>query len=103
MKSDIIAARRTEPVQKTNQRQASFNASDTNATLFHIITSTLARPSVLLGASIGGFVGSISLYTLAKYMGFPYSLTTSLVWLTIGAFAGLIIESVVTLFSRRNR
>jgi len=77
--------------------------NDIEAKVFHVFSSSLARPSILLGASIGGFTGSISLYWLAKYFGFNYSASSSLIWLLAGAGIGLLIEIVVSGFRKNSK
>ena len=92
----------------TNLKSPSHSASkhnpavhnDVEAKVFHIISSSLARPSILLGASIGGFTGSVSLYWLAKYYGFNYSASSSIIWLLVGASIGLLIEIIISVFRK---
>ena len=76
--------------------------NDVEAKVFHVISSSLARPSILLGASIGGFTGSVSLYWLAKYYGFNYSASSSIIWLLVGASIGLLIEIIISVFRKSN-
>jgi CBS-domain-containing membrane protein len=99
MKSDIQTAK-TTPEPRTRSRHPVGNAE---AHIFHITSQTLARPSVLLGAAIGAFVGSTSLYILAKYAGFSYSLSISIIWLITGAVLGLVFEAIITLLPSRRK
>ena len=82
--------------QPQTSRMRMTRGAHLEAHTFHAINKTFARPSVLLGAAIGGFLGSTSLYLLAKYAGFGYSVTTSLLWLCFGAIAGLVVELVAS-------
>lgn len=64
---------------------------------------TVARPSVLLGGSMGAFIGSAALLYLSKQNGFTYNYTVFFILFIGGFFAGAVVELLIKLLFRRKR
>ena len=62
---------------------------------------TVARPSAFLGGSIGALTGSATLLYMAKHYGFSYNYTVFLVLFAGGFIAGLLVELLFRLLTKR--
>lgn len=70
-----------------------------------VIGKTVARPSGVAGAAIAGFLGLLSIYSIAKFAGFTLSGSEMPLLLLIGFAIGLFIEwiykSTRSIFARK--
>lgn len=62
---------------------------------------TVARPSVLLGGSIGAFIGSAALLYMSKHYGFTYNYTVFFVLFIGGFFVGALAELLIKALRRK--
>jgi hypothetical protein len=56
---------------------------------------TVARPSGIMGATVAAFIGLLSVYGVARFIGFPLSGSEMPLLLAIGFGAGLFLEWVL--------
>lgn len=62
------------------------------------LAGTIGRPSVLLGASTGGFIFGSTLYIYGRHYGLWLQGSEIVIGLLIGAVVGLLIEGLIRLF-----
>ena|GEM_PF-6391556 len=60
--------------------------------------STIARSSLLLGAALGAFAGTITLYFLSINKGLLINNSLILIFTISGIFTGIIIDLTINLF-----
>jgi hypothetical protein len=64
---------------------------------------TVSRPSGLLGGGLLAFLGSGSYFVLAKYVGFSYNYSVSLMFFVGGFVLGLGLELLVHFMTNSHR
>jgi hypothetical protein len=86
---------------KTARSFSKLVHSPTIESLSEVSSKTVARPSGLLGGSIGAFVGSAVLLYTTNHYGFRYNYSLFLLLFVGGFIAGLGLEFLVWLVWRR--
>lgn len=71
--------------------------------LSSIGATTVARPSGILGGSIGALIGSIALLLMTKHYGITYNYLLIFPFFGLGFAVGLLFEVVVRIFKPRRQ
>lgn len=82
---------------KTTKRAAK------NQLLHDATSSSVARSSLMLGAVVLGLVANIVVWLFAKYSGYSYSPSLTILTLIIGATLGLLVEFLLAIFRRKSK
>lgn len=77
-----------------------FIHNDSVEAVSSVLAATIGRPSILLGATVGGLVFGASLYIYAREYGLMLTSSEIIIGLLIGGLIGLIVECLGRIFKR---
>ncbi|MBP7018017.1 hypothetical protein KBB17_00760 [Candidatus Saccharibacteria bacterium] len=100
--SAIIDLPNNNPEYRVKKIRKNSTGNRTDRHFLHEIThNSVARNSAMFGAVFSGLLVTIILWELAKFYGYSYNYSVSIMALLIGGFIGLSVELIVVFFNHK--